>query len=110
MGDQFHVDESVLASRLLRGRVLGLLAAASRGGNAYGMTAEQVQGAFSVRREPVREPELRDGLLDLADRGLLEKKWDEQIRDDFYSITSRGRDFVRANYPWDRIDEFTGRV
>ena len=88
--------------------VLRLLSAADGSGIGLGMTWDQIQTGFARRRTEAPESELRRELNDLVDDGLIATKWDEDFRCDMFRIGSRGREFVKAQFPWEKIDEFTG--
>jgi hypothetical protein len=49
---------------------------------------------------------LRSELNDLFDRDMLYRRHDPNLGDWLFRIAPRGRDFLHADYPWKKIDEF----
>ena len=92
-------------SRNIRSQILRDLSSAVRGGVAFGMQFEQFRKGLA--RSGVTAGELRQELADLAGDGLVAEKFDPDLGN-LYRITSRGQDFLRADMPWEKIDEFSG--
>ena len=104
------MSAEIARSRFIRGIVLDLLWTADGAGSRFGFTFEQLARGFGASRVEVAIAELRRELNDLAADQLVRQDWDDDLRCDHYTIGPRGRDFKRAGCPWDRIDEFTGKV
>jgi len=96
-------------SRFAREMILRLLSAADGAGIGLGMTWSQIRSGFTRRRTEFSDAGIRRELNDLVDDNLIERRWDDDMGCDMFRIVSRGREFLRANCPWERIDEFTGR-
>jgi len=98
----------VARSRWIREIILRLLYAVDGAGMRLGMTWSQVKAGFFRRQHEASDAELRRALNDMVDDELIVREWDEDLRCDMFKMASRGRNFVEADYPWGRIDEFTG--
>jgi hypothetical protein len=100
---------SVQRSRSIRELILLMLWRADNGGSlSGGYSWAHLRDGFTSSRAAVAENELLTELRDLVDTGLVDRKPDETLGDDYYTIAPRGRDFKRAGYPWHRLDEFSG--
>lgn len=98
----------VITSRWIRELILRLLSGADGAGIGLGMTWTQIRVSFNSQRREISESDLRRELNDLVDDRMIAKQWDEQMHGDMFRMASRGREFVKAEFPWERIDEFTG--
>ena len=98
----------IARSRWVREIVLRMLVAVDGAGMGLGLTWPQVRAGFSRRQQEAPDSELRRALNDLVDDALIVRQWDGDLCQDMFRIASRGRDFVAAGLPWDKIDEFTG--
>ena len=105
------IDARVHRSRHIRKRVLLMLAAADEGCPGVGIAHGQILGAFANEANPYTAEEIGRELADLGGDGLIHSSADPYggpLPERIYDITSRGRDFVRAQFPWGGIDEFSG--
>lgn len=100
---------NITRSRWLRELILSLLSSADGAGFSAGMTFNQINGGFARRRREASEADIRRELNDLTDDQLVRHGWDEDLECEMFFIASRGREFCKANFPWEKIDEFTGR-
>ena len=85
-----------------------LLNAADGSGFGFGLTWSQIRNGFARQTVQITDSELRRALNDMVDDALIVRQWDGDLCQDMFRIASRGRDFVAAGLPWDKIDEFTG--
>jgi len=95
--------------RFAREVIIDLLWGAAGGPRGAGFTLAHICAGFLRSQSRVEEPDVRRALRDLESDGLIDRKWDPDLGDDFYTLASRGMDFRTARYPWDRLDEFTGK-
>ena len=101
---------NVERSRFVRGMIIDLLVITDRVGNSFGLSGDQIRGGFMKSQVAIQDSEIRSELNDLAGDGIIEKQWDADLGEDYYKITSDGRDFKRAGCPWHEVDRFTGKV
>lgn len=99
----------IARSRYLRERVLETLWLADGAGANFGLPLGKVMDQFACARVEVSEADVRRELNDLVDDSLIRREWDEDLTCDLYRITSSGRDFKKAGYPWDKVDQYTGK-
>ncbi len=102
--------DQIARSRFVRGLLLDLLGTADAAGAGFGLRFDQIRTGVSRSRIEASPAELRRELNDTVDDKLARRKWDDAFGSNMYTITSRGRDFRRADMPWDRIDDFSGTV
>ena len=102
------IDE-IHQSRTVRLVILQSLAIISGTSNATGLSIVQLHRSFYRSGQDVPIGEIRRELDDLVGDGLIRRDRSEVLDGFFYAITSAGRDFVRADFPWEKIDEYTGR-
>lgn len=100
-------NATVIRSRSIRAMLLNSLWTVDGAGLGLGLTYGQLSNGFAASKIGISEPELRRELNDLVDARLAARTWDEDMRDDMYTIANRGRDFKRAGCPWDKIDDFS---
>ncbi len=65
---------------------------------------------FASAIVPYNENEIRSGMVDLVERGLVAASDEEGLADmpeKGYRATAEGRDFLRARCPWDMLDRFS---
>lgn len=105
------MDLSVQRSRTIRECILKLLFGMFRANPDLAVEARHIYEGFATSRLQYSREDIDPELVDLIEDGLV------QVIDlpgmttppeKGYRLTSRGRDFVRARFPWGRIDEFTG--
>ncbi|MFB3893236.1 MAG: hypothetical protein ACE15C_14565 [Phycisphaerae bacterium] len=76
------------------------------------LAAEEIYEGFSHGIVAYERSEIDGEIVSLVQDGMIEvqklPQYSELPRHG-YRITSRGRDFVLAGFPWGKIDEFTGR-
>ncbi len=103
------MDTATLKSRTIRECILRVLSIADRAGVAVGFSFQQILDGFATSELEYGDDDVRPDLNDLADDRLVER-FSDAARPGMsrYRISSRGRDFVRARFPWGKIDEFTG--
>lgn len=104
------VDAKVHRRRTIRRHILRMLRAAHVGNPDVGIEFAEICKAFTGGQTNYDREEIQAELIDLLDDGLIKSKpspFDAMVR--IYEISSRGRDFLDADCPWDRIDEFTGK-
>ncbi len=102
------IDE-IHQSRTVRLVILQSLAILSGTSNATGLSQSQLHRSFYHNGQDVPIGEVRQELDDLVGDGLIRRERSEVLEGFYYKITSAGRDFVRADFPWEKIDEYTGR-
>ena len=105
------MDRNVLRSRLIRECILKLLARVFRASPDVAVEWRQIMDGFMTSRLRYDRSDVEPELADLVEDGLIERvdvPGDDGGPVAAYRITSRGRDFVRAHFPWARIDEFSG--
>ncbi|MHC4984180.1 MAG: hypothetical protein ACYTF6_13560 [Planctomycetota bacterium] len=107
-------DPAVLRKRAIRELILRLLRATFEGAPDIGVPYRQILEAFTGGRDTYTTIEIRAQLVDLVEDGLIEimpapAGGGLPSPGKIYRVTSRGRDFADANYPWHRVDEFSGR-
>jgi hypothetical protein len=64
---------------------------------------------FHTALVPYTEDEIRAAVADLVERGLaaaVDAPGGGELPEKGYVITARGRDFLSAHFPWDRLSEF----
>ena len=103
-------DPSVIRSRGIRERILRLLAAQYAGNPEAGVPHGQIVEGFSTGRVSYTAAEIQGEVLDLEECGLVRILPGEDQPERTYQITKNGRDFVKAKFPWGRIDEYTGQA
>jgi hypothetical protein len=102
----------VVRSRAIREAILRLVNNAYIGCPDVGVMACHIYEGFTTGRVRYTQTEIDAELIDLADENLITIENAASVApipDKLYKITGRGRDFVRARFPWGRIDEFTGK-
>lgn len=106
-----EITPEVRRSRTIRECILQLLFAAHKGNPDVGVPHDQILAGFSTGRVHYTPDEIGEELIDLVDDGLIEigdAAGGGPLPGKVYKITTRGRDFRRAKFPWQKIDEFTG--
>jgi len=106
------ISPEVETSRTIREAILLMLDAAFKGDPEFDVPRDGILAGFAPGRT-----RYAPGQIDVELRDLIEDRLVEQVPrepgnplpDRHYRITSPGRDFVRAKFPWHRIDEYTGR-
>ena len=103
------IDPATLRSRTVRECILRCVSIADKAGVTIGFSLQQVFDGFMTSELQYTPDDVRPELNDLVDDGMIEK-FDDPAGggEKRYRITTRGRDFVRARFPWGRVDEFTG--
>jgi len=108
------VEPQVLRSRTIREALLKLLMRMFQADPELAVAGEDLYQGFSTSRLQYDRAEVDGELINLMDEGLVEVVdlpaifGFERLPAKHYRITSRGRDFVRARFPWGKIDEFSG--
>lgn len=99
--------DRIVRSRGIRRQILSILHLQySAGMAAVGYSVSQLtEGMCSVLDVDPYEVEREMG--DLVDERLVERRMEDGPR---YCLTADGADFVKAGYPWDAIDRFTGKT
>lgn len=106
------MNPAVVRSRAIREAILRLLNNVFMGCPDVGCLASHIYEGFTTGRVRYTQTEIDAELADLVDDRLISVEnapGVEAIPDKLYKATSRGRDFVRARFPWDRVDEYTGK-
>jgi len=98
----------VQRSRMIREAVLQTLGVVQGAGLDLGVSFQQIHTGFSRSRLDVKAAELHREMASLLNDGLIAKAWNEDLESWEFRLTARGADFRRADYPWSRVDEFTG--
>ena len=101
-------DAKILFSRQTRQAILSVLKNVSDTGldvftSTHALTTGLVKSKIDVTCEMVRAT-----LNDLRHDTLIERGEMEYDGPFGYRLTSKGRDFVVAGFPWSAVDEFTG--
>jgi len=102
------MTQEILKSQMIRQAVLNLLALFDAARGRYALTKEQIRRNFIKGRTEVTAADLESELTDLAEQRLIAATFDEELGVWLYTIATRGRDFRRAGFPWDKLDEFSG--
>ncbi len=106
------MDARVRKLRAIREAILRLLYNTFVSCPDVGVMARHVYEGFTTGRVQYMQAEIDAVLADLIEDKLITVEnvpGVEAIPDKMYRVTSRGRDFVLARFPWDCIDEFTGK-
>jgi hypothetical protein len=101
------IDPKVQRRRTIDEAILGTLYAAFEGGNEKGVFHSLIVAGFAPSRLSYSEDEIQREVIELLDRRLIEIGPDCGL-EKAYLLTARGRDFIRAKFPWAKVDEFTG--
>lgn len=105
------MDAATLRSRTVRECILRLLYNCFRANADIGVMAAHIFEGFSTGQVQYTQSEIESELADLIADELItieNAPGVGVIAEKIYKTTSRGRDFVRANFPWGRVDEYTG--
>jgi len=107
------VEPQVLRSRTIRECILKLLLRMFQAAPELAVAADHVYEGFSTSRLQYTRDDIDPELMDLIESGLVEAidlpgPGAPGLPAKGYRITSAGRDFVRARFPWGKIDEFSG--
>lgn len=106
-----QASPETVRSRRVRERILHMLVAAHRGCPDVGIDHGEILKAFAGDRARYSPADVQAELIDLIDDGLITQHnapWGGDLPEKIYQVTSQGRDFQRAGFPWGRIDEYTG--
>jgi len=103
--------DDVLTHRRWRKAILLLLDRDRRAGGFPGIAVvwDEIYHAVGTGRVKPGPERIRRALDDLIDNRLVEAI-PHSIRPNVecYRITGRGADFIRADFPWRKIDDFSG--
>ena len=106
------ISAATAQSRSIRETILRILFNTYSANPSVGLLADHLYIGFSSSQFQYAKNEINVELGDLMEDGLVVVE-DAQgtvgpLPLKCYKTTSRGRDFFKANCPWERIDEFTG--
>ena len=93
-------------SRALRGAILRALWIHDSAGLEIGFAAAELSALNADSIFGRRDTETSQMIRDLIERGLIRAADDDNPPR--FVLTADGRDFCRAEYPWGRIDPYTG--
>ena len=99
----------IARSRIIRERILRMLSRVDRAAIDAGLTTPQVLSGFRASQADASAEDVRGELNDLVNDRLVKRDWDGDLEVHMFRIDTRGREFVKAEFPWSKIDEFTGR-
>lgn len=105
------MDATVQRSRTIRECILKLLSRMFQANPDLAVEARHIYEGFATSRLQYGREDIDPELLDLIEDGLVhvgDLPGMTTPPEKGYRLTSRGRDFVRARFPWAKIDEFTG--
>lgn len=105
------MDAQTLRSRIIRECILRLLHNTFRANPDVGVLATHIFQGFGTGLVQYTQAEIEAELADLADDKLITVENApglSAVPQKLFRSTSRGRDFARANFPWGRVDEYTG--
>ncbi len=105
------MNPAVLRSRSIREAILRLLRNTFEACPDVGCLAHHIYSGFGSGRVQYDRAEIDAELADLVADKLItvaNAAGIAEIPEKIYHISSRGRDFVLARFPWGRVDEYTG--
>ena len=105
------MEPQILRSRTIRECILKLLLRMFQAALELAVAADHVYEGFSSSRLQYTRDDIDPELIDLIESGLVEAidlPATGTMPAKGYRITSAGRDFVRARFPWGRVDEYSG--
>jgi len=105
------MDPEIRNSRAIRESILRMLYNAFQSSPDIRVRADDIYAGFSTGEIQHDRHEINAELADLmADQLIVVEDIPSvsPVTKKGYKLTSRGRDFVRARFPWGRVDEYTG--
>ncbi|HOD79968.1 MAG: hypothetical protein BWX88_02680 [Planctomycetes bacterium ADurb.Bin126] len=100
------MDAAVERSRHLRQSILRVLFIHADAGLEIGYTAAELSNLVADSIFGSDAAQTASQIRDLVELNLVRK--DDESAPPRFLITVRGKDFARANYPWSKIDVYTG--
>lgn len=105
------ISPQVIRSRNIRAVILRLLASVFEACPDVATTIQQVYAGFSSGKMPIDRGEIDSELIVmLQDDWILETtvKTFGPMPEKAFLLTRRGRDFLLAEMPWMKVDEYSG--